>query len=219
MKYFLSLFLLISIYSCDQKPNNSQIHKQDSAKNVQIPTVSDEYLITNTTFGKIDKATAYKDLENIFGKNNMQDTIDYGAEGMNSFIITKIFSNTPKQIIINWQTDKFHNAIATVDCFQENSPYHTTDSLKTGSTLEKLVQVNGKKINFYGTGWDYGGLITSYNNGKFKKSNIFFSLNSTPDASEKVMGDRELNTDMPQVKQGIKKLYISKISLSLHNEK
>ena len=152
MKYFLSLFLLISIYSCDQKQNNSQIHKQDSAKNVQIPTVSDEYLITNTTFGKIDKATAYKDLENIFGKNNMQDTIDYGAEGMNSFIITKIFSNTPKQIIINWQTDKFHNAIATVDCFQENSPYHTTDSLKTGSTLEKLVQVNGKKINFYGTG-------------------------------------------------------------------
>ncbi len=138
---------------------------------------------------------------------------------MDSFIVTKIYSNTPKAIVINWQTDKFHIAIATVDCFQDNSWYHTIDSLTTGSTLQKLVQVNGKKINFYGTGWDYGGLITSYNGGKFQRSKIFFSLSSAPGASEKVIGDRELNTDMLQVKQNLKKLYISKISLSLHNEK
>ena len=59
-----------------------------------------------------------------------------------------------------------------------------------------MVKANGKKINFYGTGWDYGGLINAYNNGKFEKSNIFFFLDAMPDASPKVMGDRELNTDM-----------------------
>ena len=219
MKYFLLVFLLFFIYSCQQKQTKSLENQKDSTIHVPITTTTDEYLITDTSFGKINKATTYSELENMLGKTNLQDTINYGAEGMDSFIVTKIFSNTPNEIVVTWQLDKFHNAIGTVDCFQENAPYHTTDNLKIGSTLEKLLQVNGKKINFYGTGWDYGGLITSYNNGKFQKTNIFFSLNSTPDASEKVMGDRELNTDMPQVKQRIKKLYISKISLSLHNEK
>ena len=219
MKILLSFFLLLLIYSCKQKQTNSQIGTKDSALNRKAILSTDEYLITDTTFGKINKATTYNDLEKMFGKSNIQDTIDYGAEGMDSFIVTKIYSNTPKEIVINWQTDKFHNAIATVDCFYGDSPYYTIDSLKIGSTLGKLVQVNGKKINFYGTGWDYGGLITSYNDGKFQKTNIFFSLNSTPDASEKVMGDRELNTDMLLVKQNLEKLYLSKISLSLYIEK
>ena len=217
MKYFLSAFILLLIYSCEQKQTNSKISQQDSSSNLKVDSAN-EYLITDTSFGKINSATTFNDLEKIFGKNNLQDTINYGAEGMDSFVVTKIFSNSPKEIIVNWQTDKFHNAIATIDCFQENSPYHTVDSLKIGSTLKKLVKVNGKKINFYGTGWDYGGLITSYNDGKFQKAKTFFSLNSAPGASEKIMGDRELNTNMPLVKQNLEKLYISKISLSLHYE-
>ena len=175
-------------------------------------------LITDTSIGKIHRTTTYIDLQQVFGDNNLQDTIDYGAEGMDSFIVTKIYSNTPKELVVNWQLNKFHKAIAMVDCLQENSPYQTADSLQVGSTLEKLLKANGQKINFYGTGWDYGGLITSYNKGKFDKSNIFFSLNSREDA-ENVMGDQELNTDQPKVKANLKKLYISRISVSLYNQK
>lgn len=218
MKYFLSILLFLSLYSCEQKQTNSQIGSKDSAENIRIPS-PDEYLITDTSFGKINKTTTYNDLENMFEKSNMQDTIDYAAEGMDSFIVTKIYSNTPKEIVIHWQTDKFHIAIGTVNCYQENSPYQTADSLKVGGTLEKLVQVNGKKIHFYGTGWDYGGLITSYNGGKFQRSNIFFTLNSRDDASEDVMGDQEFNTDLPKIKAHLKKVYIAKISLSLHTSR
>jgi hypothetical protein len=224
--FIFCLFVLSAlIFSCKEKADKLEVKALTELDTVNLPSPANppatalEYLITDTTFGKINKTTTYNDLDKMFGKKNIQDTINYGAEGMDSFIVTKIFSNTPKEIVINWQTDKFHNAIATVDCFHDNSSYHTIDSLAVGSTLQKLVQVNGKKINFYGTGWDYGGLITSYNDGKFKRSKIFFSLNSTPGASGKVMGERELNTDMPLVKQNLNKLYISKISLSLHNER
>ena len=220
MKYFLLVFLLFFIYSCQQKQTKSLENQKDSTTHVPITTTTDEYLITDTSFGKINKATTYSELENMLGKTNLQDTINYGAEGMDSFIVTKIFSNTLNEIVVTWQLDKFHNAIGTVDCFQENAPYHTTDNLKIGSTLEKLLQINGKKINFYGTEWDYGGMITSYNGGKFDKAkNIFFQLDARPDVSEKIIGDRELNTDLQLVKENLKKLYISKISLSLHNEK
>ncbi len=219
MKYILQVILLLSFCSCKQTEKDSQIDTQDVAKIVKSRVFIEDYLITDSSFGKINKATTFKELETTFGKANLQDTINYGAEGMDSFIVTKVYANTPKEIVINWQMDKFHHSIGTVDCFQENSPYHTIDSLKIGSTLEKLLQVNGKKINFYGTQWDYGGMITSYNGGKFDKVNIFFRLNSHPDASDKIMGDHELNTDLPLVKANLKKLYISKISLSLHNSR
>jgi hypothetical protein len=219
MKYILPVILLLSFCSCTQTETDSQINPKDVAKIVKSPVLIDDYLITDSSFGKINKATTFNELQTTFRKENLQDTINYGAEGMDSFVVTKVYGNTPKEIVINWQMDKFHNAIGTVDCLQENSPYHTIDSLNIGSTLEKLLQVNGKKINFYGTQWDYGGMITSYNGGKFDKVNIFFRLNSHPDASDKIMGDHELNTDLPLVKANLKKLYISKISLSLHNSR
>jgi len=218
MKYILSVFLWVIVYSCEQKTQSFQKDSKDSSKNIQTPILSDEYLITDTSFGKINRATTFNDLQTIFGKSNMQDTINYGAEGMDSFIVTKIYSNTLKEIVITWQPDNFHNAIGTIDCFQQKAPYHTTDSLKVGSTLEKLLRVNGKKINFYGTEWDYGGTIISYNGGKFDKAkNIYFQLDASADISEKIIGDHELNTDMPVVKANLKKLFISHISLSLHN--
>lgn len=225
MKYIISAFLLICVYACDQEKTNAKTeikdaaNSKDSVKNISS-TISDEYLITDTSFGKINKTTTFKDLEKIFGKINIQDTIGYGAEGIDSFIITRIYSNTPKEIIINWQQNKLHKAISRIDIYQDNAPYYyTPDSLKIGSTLEKLLQVNGKKIIFTGTSWDYGGMISSYNGGRLNNSKLFFRLASSPSASEQIMGDHELNTDMSLVKANLKKLYISNISLTLDNSR
>lgn len=219
MKYILSVFLLSIIYSCQQKQENTKITTIDSLADtpdsvINIPQ-SDDFLITDTSFGKINKKTTLADLQNIFGNNNLQDTINYGAEGMDSFIVTKVYSNTSKEIIIGWY--KFHTAISTVDCLQPNAPYHTADGLKIGSTLESLLKANGKKITFTGTSWDYGGMISSYHKGKYHNSKVYFRLTSAPDANDSIMGDHELNTDMPLVKQNLKKIYISDISLTLRN--
>src|ERR1035437_9440945 len=71
MKYSALILLLFSIYSCGQKQTNSQTNSQDSGKNIQTSISSDEYLITDTSFGKINKTTTFNDLENMFGKNNI----------------------------------------------------------------------------------------------------------------------------------------------------
>ena len=216
MKYILMIFFVCFIYSCEQKQQATQSILQDTVEPVSpSPVIIDAYLITDTSIGKISRSTTLANLENIFGKSNIQDTINYGAEGMDSFMVTKIYSNTPKELIIHWQKNKFHSSISRIDLFQENAPYYTIDNLKIGSTLEMLLKANGKKINFSGTSWDYGGFISSYNGGKYNKSNINIRLASAEDASEKIMGDHELNTDIPLVKDNIKKIYISNISLIL----
>jgi hypothetical protein len=211
MKIFLFVIPVI-LFSCNQKKSNTAVTLQDSSQPQQQLISMDADLITDTSFGPINKLTSYADLEKLFGKNNLLDTMDYGAEGLDSFIVTRIFSNSPKEIVVNWQEDKFHKKINMVECMQPNSPYSTSDSLQIGSTLEKLLAANGKPISFNGTGWDYGGQITSYNKGKFENSNIFFSLDAMEDATG-VMGDQELNTGMAKVKANLKKLFISRISV------
>ncbi len=119
IRVFICCLFLISalIFSCKEKADKLEVKditltEIDTVNEIPPPpppVTALEYLITDTTFGKINKATTYNDLEKMFGKNNLQDTINYGAEGMDSFIVTKIFSNTPKEVVINWQTDKFHN--------------------------------------------------------------------------------------------------------------
>ena len=174
----------------------------------------DNFLVTSKAFGKITAATTFNDLKKIFGAANCKDELAYGPEGMDSFTVTRIFPNTSKEIVVYWAEKKFHKSIASVDTYAKGSPYHTAEGIKVGTTLDKLLKANGKPINFYGTGWDYGGLITSYNNGKFEGSTIFFSLADLPGLPSKLMGDSEFNTGMSLVKKNLTKLFVSKISLS-----
>ena len=90
MKYIF-LILLGFLLSCGQKQNNSQKINQDSSINIKSTFPIDDHLITDTSFGKINKTSTFRDLEKMFGKENLLDTIDYGAEGMDSFIVTKVF--------------------------------------------------------------------------------------------------------------------------------
>ncbi len=173
-------------------------------------------LITNETFGNINNKTDFGQLQKLFGEKNVIDEMEYGAEGLDSFMVTRIFAHTSKEITIGWKQKKFHKAISYVESVAKGSPYYTTDSLAIGNTLEKLLKVNGKKINFYGTGWDYGGTITSYNKGKLDDTPLYFQLTDMEGMTEKLMGDQELNTDMPLVKDNLKKLVISKISVTFN---
>ncbi len=224
----VSVFWCISCSSDKNKTTKDEIRSDstliitDTVKivdKVLPPVAENELLITNNKFGKIDSTTNFNQLKNLFGEKNVTDAVEYGAEGMDSFKVTKIYEGTPKEIIVGWKKDKFHKEVSDAECFQENSPYFTTDSLKIGSTLQQLLEANGKPIKFYGTDWDYGGMITFYNKGKFEGSNISFQLGDKPGISEKIMGDQELTTDMPLVKFNLKKIGIAKITLMFDKTK
>jgi hypothetical protein len=106
-----------------------------------------------------------------------------------------------------------HKKIASLEAYQENSPYHTVDGLMRGSTLEELLQLNGKKISFSGFGWDYGGYIQSYNAGAFENSKVHFRLEIADEGSS-LLGDVSFDTDMPEVKKVLNKIRIWQLLLS-----
>ena len=101
-----------------------------------------------------------------------------------------------------------------IECFNDSAAWHTSSGLKIGSGLNELLKLNGQKISFYGFGWDYGGSITSYNNGVFEKSPVSFDLDSDT-GDNGLIGEKGLDTDMPAVKKEMDKIKIRWIRLSL----
>lgn len=175
------------------------------------------HLISAVAFDKVTKTTNFAGLQKLYGKNNVKDDIDPGPEGGDSIKVTIVYPGSAREFSVFWNEKQYHKKIGFVECYQSNSPYFTTDSLKIGSTLKKLLAVNGKRISFSGMGWDYGGSISSFGKGKLEKSPMQFQLAGKDGVSDKLMGDIQLNTDMQLVKKNLDKLYISKISLVFPN--
>jgi hypothetical protein len=208
MKYLFSALLVITlIWGCknDKKPSALTEEKKIS---------KDSTLITDSSWGIIDRLAGIETLKKIFGDANVKDERICGPECVDSVDVTKIYSEKDKEIIIYWQDSAYHKKIGFLENYQQNSPYHTSAGIKMGSTLIDLLKLNGNKITFSGFGWDYGGFIQSFNKGALERSNINYHLDIKSEGDISLSGDTELNTDMPEVKKMLGKIAVSYISLS-----
>jgi hypothetical protein len=215
-KIMLLGFIVSLITSCKEKKKESD--KQSAITKNKVAVI-DSLLVTDTTWGFIGKALNYSDLLVVYGAQNIKDERICGPECIDSINVTILYPNTKNEAIIYWQDSSYHKKIGMIECYSDSAAYHTSSGLKINSGITDLLKLNGQKINFYGFGWDYGGNIISYNSGNLEKSPVHFGLDIRYDETNvdnQLMGDIDLNTDMPAVKKMIDKIIIRSISLSFH---
>jgi hypothetical protein len=212
-KFSLSLLAFLSvIVSCKQKDKTA-------TEKIVPPAQTDSFMITDSSWGFITAGMAIEDVKKVYGDTNVKDERICGPECMDSIDVTKVFAGQPNEFTIYWNDTAYHRVISSIESFNEAAQWHSADSIKMGSGLKDLLRVNGKKISFYGFGWDYGGTIDSYNGGKLEKSAVHYRIelfdNQTQDNS--LYGDTGLDTDMPAVQKVMDKIKVWWITLSLNN--
>ncbi len=184
-------------------------------RSISIGQQLNNLLITEKSFAGITNNTGIAELERLFGKQHVKDDIDYGPEGADTIQVTKVYPGNAREIVVFWTKNGYHKRIASLETYQVGSPYVTASGLKIGTKLGKLLQVNGHALSFSGPGWDYGGYISSFHNGKLAHSNISYQLFNGDGLPDKLLGDVHLSTDMPLVKNNLNRLYIGRIILVL----
>ncbi len=209
MKKILVLLILVAaIWGC----KNDKAEKNVNNKfDVEVPLL-DSTLITDTSWGQIHKNADFEELQNIFGSANVKNERICGPECADSVDVTFVYKGDKKEITVYWMDTFYLKKIAFLESWQPDAPYHTAEGLKMGSTLSDLLRVNGQKITFSGFGWDYGGYVQSYNNGTLEKSAAKFRLDLDDYSDNSLVGDVELNTDMPSVKKVLDKIKVWQIS-------
>ncbi|MEQ1677519.1 MAG: hypothetical protein ABL876_12500 [Chitinophagaceae bacterium] len=211
MKKLLPVVIIaLALWSC----KNAKKEKTETTPLLEVKTIIDSTLVTDSAWGAITTKTDFAGLQSIFGAANVKDERICGPECIDSLDVTIIYPETNKEIIVHWKDSLYHKKIVYIETSGEEGPYRTPTGLKIGTTLRELLKLNGQKITFYGFGWDYGGYIQSYNSGTLEKSAVHFRLDLFSKSDDmSLLGDMELNTDMPAVQKKLDSIQVYHLSL------
>jgi len=127
----------------------------------------DPWLIV-TSGGKrlLNLQTTHEDLVRIFGAANVveQDGID-GMSGDMEYV-TVLFPKDPQRAIeILWRDGEKRTVPQSMTIRGDKSKWKAMQGISLGISLKELEAVNGRPFELSGYGWDYGGGITSWENG------------------------------------------------------
>ena len=219
MKKVLQLIIAVLIlWSCNNEKKDSPASETTNETTTPPAVVKDNFLVTDSSWGIITENYSKGELVTAFGAENVKDETICGPECIDSIRITKVFPETPKEIIIHWKDNLYHKSIRLIESDHSASPYYTSYRIKRKTSLKELIAINGKKINFMGFGWDYGGYIQSYNGGKLANSKIRYRLECATNENKSLFGDYELDTTMPDVDAELENIFVSQVALSFVTE-
>jgi hypothetical protein len=179
-------------------------------------------IIPGEQAGVVRANTSEAKLIELLGTENVTkaDTV-WGTEG-DFYIGTTLFKGTPDEAQILWkdaartQPESVMIRAETAELNEAKpalkpSQWTTENGLRIGSTLREVEQLNGKAFTVYGFGWDYGGNVSNWQDGKLQtgkgKSYLSVGFNTsalTPAQEkiyEKVMGDSEFASSNPAMQQ------------------
>ena len=150
-----------------------------------------------------------------FGEEHISYDTIWGPEG--SFTMgTYIDKGTNDEVEIYWEDSLGRSGIASASVhaqWKENGDYDykskwiSASGVKLGMTTDELEKLNGKPFTFSGFGWDYGGGVMSWKDGKLEKFGVGVTLtdgderNSTEEELNEILGDQEVKSDNVVVKK------------------
>lgn len=167
--------------------------------------MNDFLIVPGERVGQIKLLSGQEDAEKIFGKEFVTEGDIYISEG-----ITKkgfyLFKNSPLELQCPLDDNK---KIFGIYVRQPGGNWATKEGVKMGTSLDELAKLNEKPIKFNGFGWDFGGLVYDFNNGKLESYYSALSIVlGEPDSVEELneyMGDVECSTaDKKILGKGVK---------------
>ena len=144
------------------------------------------------------------DLEKQFGEENIEEKSEWREEGTVEEKVTLLYPDSENEIKLTW---KKKGTLATIVITQPNSQWNV-NGLKIGISLAEIKEINSANFEFYGFGWDRGGLIYDWGNGILAKTleniEVFLGLDWGKVGNkniDKFMGDTILlNSKEPKLK-------------------
>ncbi len=231
MKYLSAFSICILLLaSCDDTTKEQSDSKDtNEEKNPEIETDTSEQVVDQgdlsehstdiqlkdpfgTYFEDWMMIQSYDQLVKEFGAGNVTLDSTWEYEGTELKISSKVFLDTGRLVRYVWSDDSksqfemIETNLTRYDDTQEkvvwNVPMKTLAGVSMKMSLKELEQLNEAPITFAGFGWDNGGVITSFNNGKLADAPFSITLapmdyldNQHPLIDDKYVGDVLFSTD------------------------
>lgn len=161
-------------------------------------------IVPGKSFGPITAKTTRADLVKTFGAANVKDTQVHLGEGEMTPGVAVYPKDPKRRLEITWVKSK---RVGDIRISGQSSVWRTAEGITLGTTLAQLQKLNGAPFKFSGFGWDYGGMILSWERGKLEKSlkDVWLTLDPIGESSyDGVIGDGEfVSSEVLQKHQAI----------------
>ncbi len=225
MKYLSALFIIgLLLSACeDKKEENSE--KEETSRHTEESSSSDSLIVEDENdsseveeevfldnyFEEWIKIESWDKLVETVGEENVTLDSTWEYEGTELKLSSRVYPGTEKEVRYVWTDDSKTNyemlevKITRYDEDQEkvvwNREMKTMAGIHTKMTLKELEGRNAAPISFAGFGWDNGGVITSFNGGRFEHARFSMTLapmnyldNQHPPIDDKYIGDKIFST-------------------------
>ena len=198
MKKLLFLFVVCCLVACKFDNTDKQYDTPkaiDASKNIRNWTC-----VPGEKVGLIHKNFTEEAIIKVYGKENVKrEQISLGEGEVST--ATVIFPKTDNEIFITWQLDQPFQVISEILIENENAPWGTSQGISIGTTLEELIQINGKDFKFTGFEWDYSGYTNDWQDGRISKKLAVFLEPANPEAVyPDLLGDELFASNHPKAK-------------------
>lgn len=134
-----------------------------------------------------------------FGAANVTlDTMIDGPEGEQERVTLLFPNDDTRSATISWRNPEAQTGFAGVSVQTTNSLWRGPSGIAIGAPIADIERINGRAFQLYGFGWDYGGLVSSWNSGALAANEpacVFgASFDETGDGSTAV-GDGGFSSD------------------------
>lgn len=161
---------------------------------------NDWLIVPGKRLGPITATSTRADLIRMFGaKNVVEADVTVGEDEPEPGTI--VFADEPdKKLAIVWTDDGHVNSVAICQDEKANCRWHTADGISLGTSLKMLERLNGRSFQFYGFGWDYGGAVVSWEDGRLERlqSGMCGALDLTLDVNGSMPPERRKIYDQLQ---------------------
>ncbi|AEA42977.1 hypothetical protein [Fluviicola taffensis] len=216
MNKFISILSLLAIVLQSCQAQTPELPENAPAKTGE--TKDPRYTVTEKSFGLVKLTDNYQQVVAKYGSENVIDQELDQFESGNIVTATIVNKGKRDEFIIYW--DSLHERITSIEATNPESPFRDEFGIGVGTTLEELVQINGKPITCNGFLWEFGGLITSFNQGKLKGPaenrtvSYWLELKEDNEPNMAIIGEGEFRSDVPEMKKSLKTIVVNNIGIS-----
>jgi len=195
MKKLFFLLFPILLFSCENK--NEAEHeneiKGDQRLNFTILPGERVGLITA-------KNCMPEEVLQTYGELAAADSV-YLGEGIYAPGVVLFPKDPRNRVEIFWDSyiSKKYPAFIRIAGDETGTDWRTPDGLTVGMGIAEVEKLNGNTFTIFGFGWDYGGYVTDYGNGRLNTSVGLRFKPSVEEYSEKIMGEINVLSNGPEL--------------------
>lgn len=213
-KFMIISLLAIVLQSCQAQTQAEQENAPVKTGEAKDP----RYTVTEKSFGLVKLTDNYQQIVAKYGSENIIDQELDQFESGNIVTATIVNKGKRDEFIIYWES--LHERITSIEATNPESPFTDEFGIGIGTNLEELVKINGAAITCNGFLWEFGGLITSFNQGKLKGPaenrtvRYWLELKEETNPNTAITGEGEFRSDSPEMKKSLKTIVVNNIGIS-----